>query len=95
VDNKGYTKTLSLSKSTKIDTKYLSIYYDEKNPNLIRFYNFNYTIIGVILMIVGTFILINNFKDNFSFNEMKNSSENKIYENVVDNGNGIQIVYNK
>lgn len=93
IDNKEYTKTLS--QSTKIDTKYLSIYYDERNPNLIRFYNLNYKITGTILVIVGIFILINNFKDNIFFNNIKEKYENKIYDNIIEKENGIKIIYNK
>lgn len=38
--------------------KQIQIYYQESNPNIIRLYDFNYKIIGTILMTTGIFITI-------------------------------------
>ena len=58
VDNVQYSKVVSLDKSSVPSTNTIPIYYKESDPNIMQLYNYNYSIIGIILIIIGAFVLI-------------------------------------
>jgi hypothetical protein len=53
-----YSKIITMSKSDIPTNNYIQIYCLETNPNVMRLYNFNYSVIGIILILIGAFILV-------------------------------------
>ena len=58
VNNIQYSKNIILDKNLVPQTNTIQIYYKESDPNIMYLYNYNFSIIGLILIIVGSFILI-------------------------------------
>jgi len=58
INQTSYTKTILLDNPNAPTESSIPIYYQESNPNIVRLYNFNYSIIGVILIIIGTFVFV-------------------------------------
>ncbi len=58
VDSTQYSKVITLDKSAAPTSKTITVYYKESNPNIMRLHNFNYSVIGIILVIIGAFVLI-------------------------------------
>lgn len=91
-----YSKTISMDKSNIPSSSTITIYYQESNPNIMRLYNFNYSIIGVVLITLGFVVLISSI---YCINKLSNSStniesESNLYTNTR-NSDGINIVYTK
>ncbi len=96
VNSTQYSKVISMDKSAIPSNQIIPIYYQESNPNIVRLYNFNYSIIGIILIILGAFTLISSLCCINSFiPQMTNqSSESNLYTGSR-NSDGINIVYTK
>jgi len=99
VNTVQYSKTIIIDKSAIPTNSSITIYYQESNPNIVRLYNFNYSIIGIVLIIMGAFVLIsslcciNNISSNSS-NSFDLDTESNLYTNTR-NSDGIKIVYTK
>jgi uncharacterized membrane protein len=56
-----YSKTIIIPNSNLSKEPIIQIYYQNSNPNIIRFNNYSYSIIGIFLIILGLLILISNY----------------------------------
>ena len=85
-----YSKIISLDKSSAPSTNTITIYYKESDPNIMRLYNFNYSVIGIILVIIGAFVLISSIccSNNINLIPENQSSESNLYSESK-NVNGI------
>lgn len=76
-----YSKVVTLDKSSAPTTNTIIIYYNESDPNIMRLYNFNYSVIGIILVIIGSFVLISSIccSNNINLISETQSSESNLY----------------
>ena len=91
-----YSKIIKMKKSNIPTEQYISIYYQESEPNYIRLYNFNYSVIGIILIIFGIFILATSIHCSTEVFTSANvlDSESNLYSSTR-NADGVSIVYTK
>ncbi len=61
VNSIQYSKIITTNKSEVPTNSYLTIYYQESEPNVIKLHNFNYPVIGIGLIVLGIFILVSSF----------------------------------
>lgn len=54
VNSIQYSKIISIPKTNLSTSNTLKIYYSQSNPNLINLHNYNYSMIGVGSIIIGT-----------------------------------------
>lgn len=89
-----YSKVITMNKKAIPTTNIIPVYYQETDPNIIRLYNFNYNIIGIILIIIGSFVLISKLCcSNYSNNITEsNILESKLYTEL---NNLTGVVYTK
>ena len=94
VDSTQYSKVITLDKSTAPTSNTITVYYKESDPNVMRLYNFNYSVIGIILVIIGAFVLISSIccTNNMNFIQESQSTESNIY---MESKNSNGIVYTK
>lgn len=89
-----YSKVITLDKSAAPTSNTITIYYKESDPNIMRLYNFNYSIIGIILIIIGAFVLISSIccTNNMNFISESQTSESNLY---TKSKNSSGVVYTK
>ena len=94
VGSTQYSKVIQLDKSAVPTSNTITVYYKKSDPNVIRLYNFNYSIIGIILVIIGVFILISSICCTYNMNFIQESqtTDSNIYTESK-NSNGV--VYTK
>lgn len=62
VDNQNFTKLVSISSKIKYNIgDKINIYYEIKDPNIIKLNMYNHKIIGSILIIIGIYLIINKY----------------------------------
>ena len=92
VGSTQYSKVVTLDKSSAptTNTNTITIYYKESDPNIMRLYNFNYSVIGIILVIIGAFVLISSIccSNNINLIPETQSSESNLYSESK-NVNGV------
>ena len=80
-----YSKVITLDKSatptTNPSTNTITIYYKESDPNIMTLYNFNYSVIGIVLIIIGAFVLISSIccSTNMNIIPQTQISESNLY----------------
>lgn len=90
VNNNTYSKQIQIPSSNIPVSNTITLYYQQSNPNVVSLYNFNYTILSIILGFIGlSLIIIPNL-----FNSNQNSNKNylDIYDTHV-SSNGLNTVY--
>lgn len=94
VDSTQYSKVIQLDKSAAPTSNTITVYYRESDPNVMRLYNFNYSVIGIILVIIGAFVLISSIccTNNMNFIQESQPMESNIY---MESKNSNGIVYTK
>lgn len=94
VDSTQYSKVIQLDKSAAPTSNTITVYYKESDPNVMRLYNFNYSVIGIILVIIGAFVLISSIccTNNMNFIQESQPMESNIY---MESKNSNGIVYTK
>jgi hypothetical protein len=94
VGSTQYSKVITIDKSSIPTQNTITVYYKESDPNVMRLYNFNYLMIGIILIIIGIFILISSiyFTNNINFISEPQVSESNLY---TKSDNSIGVVYTK
>lgn len=58
VDSISYSKIISIPNANYIENSIIKIYYKKSDHNIIKLYNFDYSIIGIILVAIASFYLI-------------------------------------
>jgi uncharacterized membrane protein len=58
VDNIQYSKIITVDKLSEPTKNIIKIYYKISDPNVMVLYDFNYIIIGLILVFIGLFLII-------------------------------------
>lgn len=53
-----YSKIITINKNNYSNGNKIKIYYHESNPNSIQLYKINYSLLGIVMIIVGIFIII-------------------------------------
>lgn len=66
VDNIQYSKIITVDKLSEPTKNIIKIYYKVSDPNIMILYDFNYIIMGLILVIIGLFLIISSLY-NYSF----------------------------
>jgi uncharacterized membrane protein len=91
-----YSKIITMAKTDSLNDSIIKIYYQESNPNIIQLYNLNYSIIGISLVIFGSFIFIlSNYTSNITEPIYNTSNiETNLYTDTI-NTDGMNIVYTK
>lgn len=81
VGSTQYSKVITLDKSAAPSSNTITVYYKESDPNVMRLYNFNYSVIGIILVIIGAFILISSIccTNNMNFIPESQGTESNLY----------------
>lgn len=92
VNQTSYTKTILLDNPNPPTESTIPIYYQESNPNIVRLYNFNYSIIGIILIVIGIFVFASSLC-NISQLIPSNTSGNSSLYSGSRNVDGLDIVY--
>ena len=95
VGSTQYSKVITLDKSSVPDSNTITVYYKESDPNVMRLYNFNYSVIGIILIIIGAFVLISSIccTNNMNFiSETPQTTESNLY---TESKNSSGVVYTK
>ena len=77
VGSTQYSKVITLDKlsAPSANTNTITVYYKESDPNIMRLYNFNYSVIGIILVIIGAFVLISTLCCSNNINLISQSSQ--------------------
>lgn len=94
VGSTQYSKVITLDKSAAPTTNTITIYYHESDPNNMSLYNYNYSVIGIVMIIIGGFVLISSIccSNNMNFiPEIKTTELNLYTESTNSNG----VVYTK
>lgn len=101
VDSIQYSKIITLNKNNIPDAPTIKIYYQMSNPSSIQLYNFNYSIIGIGMIIIGIFIMIFSIGgiSKGKTNDVSGSSKSinigsNLYSNTSNN-DGFNIVYSE
>jgi uncharacterized membrane protein len=94
VNSIQYSKFITLDKSVAPTSNTITVYYKESDPNIMRLYNFNYSVIGIILVIIGAFILISSIccTNNMNFIPETQGTESNLY---TESKNSSGVVYTK
>ncbi len=96
VNSVAYSKIIQMNKLNLSDQMNMTIYYSESDPNIIELYNFNHSIIGLCLIVLGVFLFILSFGSSSYFNisttNFKMNDDSNIYTNIK-NENGVDIAY--
>jgi hypothetical protein len=93
-----YSKIIQMNKSNLSNEISMTIYYSESDPNIIELYNFNYSIIGICLIIFGAFLFMSSIGCSSYFGisntnvQLDSDTNSDIYSNVK-NEKGVSIVY--
>lgn len=62
VDNKFFTKLISISSKSKYNIgDKINIHYEKKDPNIIKLTMYNHKIIGLLLGLIGIYLIINKY----------------------------------
>ncbi len=62
VDNKMFTKLVSISSKSQYNIgDKINIYYEKKDPNIIKLNMYNHKIIGLLLVLIGIYLIINKY----------------------------------
>ena len=96
VNSTQYSKMITLNKSDIPTNPYITIYYQESDPNIMRLYNFNYSVIGIILIVLSVFVIITSICCSTEILTPINvlESESNLYTNTR-NADGVSVVYKK
>ena len=96
VNSIQYLKMITMCKSDISTNQYISIYYQESDPNTMRLYNFNYSIIGIGLIVLGIFVIATSICSSTQIQYSSNAleSESNLYTSTRD-ANGVNVVYTK
>lgn len=58
VEQIQYSKIIDMSQSFLFESPNIIVYYQKSDPNIMRLFNYNYTSLGLILIIVGIILFI-------------------------------------
>ena len=89
VDGNKYTKLITKS-INNINDDTITIYYDENNPNIIRLYNFNYMVAGIIIISLSLLFLLN---IDYSNKNLNNNLNNKNLYDSSNSNNNFHLIY--
>ena len=65
IDGNEYSKIITTNKLDYQNDKTITLYYDITNPNIILLHKYNYIIFGILLGLLGGFVIINSGDYNY------------------------------
>jgi hypothetical protein len=98
VANTQYSKVITLDKlsAPNSSTNTITVYYKESDPNIMRLYNFNYSVIGIILIIIGAFVLISSICCSDNINLIQSDNKTQTESNLYSESKNINgVLYTK
>ena len=93
VNQTSYKKTIIANNIDAPRTSTIPIYYKESNPNIVRLYKFDYSVLGLVLMTSGILVILSTYIIPLFLSS--NSNKNKNLYSSSRSSEGINIVYTK
>ena len=92
INQTNYSKIIQMSNLDTPISNTITIYYQQSNPNIIRLYNFNYSLIGIGLGVIGLGVIITPMFLKSNTNNTSLQTHTDIYNNLNIH-DGLNIVY--